>query len=78
MCYAIIEVRYTATGEPDALVKVGSPEELQTKIQSLQNLGTVGRIRTFVPLATLERKIVWEHVNESEQRPVQSSPEQLG
>jgi len=78
MCYAIIEVRYTAAGEPDALVKVSSPEELQTKIQSLQNLGTVGRIRTFAPLATLERKIVWEQSDESEQRSVQPSPEQLG
>ena len=75
MCYAILEVKYTAAGEPDALIRVKDAEELQSKISQVQNLGTVRRIRTFSPVITLERKIVWEQSDESEQRSVQSSPE---
>ena len=60
MCYAILEIRYIAAGEQDQLLRVSDAEALSVKIADLQSLTTVASIRTFSPLVTLERKVVWE------------------
>lgn len=60
MCYAIVEVKYIATGEQDQLIRCADVEALGKKVSDLKSLGTVASIQTFMPTARLKRIVVWE------------------
>jgi hypothetical protein len=63
MCYAILEVKYTAASIPTELQQVSDEMALEEKLVALQNNPQVERVKVFTHDHTRTRTMVWEITN---------------